>query len=115
RPGTRQLPRPRPSASGGSASTGVPMAARDEVLARIRSALGRSPAAGGAPAGDRVPRGYRSGTGLDTAALISLLTEPLRDYRAVVRRRPPGGVLAAGGGGPAARRAGRGGGAPGPH
>jgi len=74
---------------------GVPMAARDEVLARIRSALGRSPAAGGAPAGDRVPRGYRSGTGLDTAALISLLTERLRDYGSVVRRCPPDGVLAA--------------------
>src|SRR5262249_40272720 len=95
RPGTRPPPRPRTSASGGSASRGVPMAARDEVLARIRSALGRSPAAGGAPAGDRVPRGYRSGTGLDTAALISLLTERLREYGSVVRRCPPDGVLAA--------------------
>jgi L-lactate dehydrogenase complex protein LldG len=67
------------------------MAARDEVLARIRTALGRSPVAG-APAGDGVPRGYRSSAGLDTGALISLLTERLRDYGTAVRRCPPSGV-----------------------
>ena len=70
------------------------MAARDEVLARIRTALGRSPAAG-APADDRVPRGYRSSAGLDTGALISLLTERLHDYGTAVRRCPPSGVPAA--------------------
>ena len=67
------------------------MTARDEVLARIRTALGRSPAAG-APAGDRVPRGYRSRAGLDTGALISLLAERLHDYGTAVRRCPPSGV-----------------------
>jgi L-lactate dehydrogenase complex protein LldG len=67
------------------------MTARDEVLARIRSALGRSPAAG-APPGDRVPRGYRGTAGLDTGALISLLTERLHDYGTAVRRCPPSGA-----------------------
>ena len=80
------------------------MAARDEVLARIRTALGRSPAAG-APAGDRVPRGYRSSAGLDTGALISLLTERLHDYGTAVRRCPPSGVPAAVAGALAGREA----------
>ena len=73
---------------------GAPMAARDEVLARIRAALARSPV-GGAPGGDQVPRGYRSSAGLDTGALISLLTERLHDYGTAVRRCPPSGVPAA--------------------
>ena len=73
---------------------GTPVAARDEVLARIRTALGGSPA-DGAPAGDQVPRGYRSSAGLDTGALISLLTERLHDYGTAVRRCPPSGVPAA--------------------
>jgi L-lactate dehydrogenase complex protein LldG len=70
------------------------MAARDEVLARIRSALGGSPA-DRAPPGDQVPRRYRSSAGLDTGALIGLLTERLRDYGTAVRRCPPSGVPAA--------------------
>ena len=70
------------------------MAARDEVLARIRTALGRSPGSG-APAGDGVPRGYRSDAGLDTGALLSLLTERLHDYGTAVRRCPPSAVPAA--------------------
>ena len=73
---------------------GTPVAARDEVLARIRAALGGSPA-DGAPADDQAPRGYRSSVGLDTAALISLLTERLHDYGTAVRRCPPSGVPAA--------------------
>ncbi len=73
---------------------GTPVAARDEVLARIRAALGGSPA-DGVPADDQVPRGYRSSTGLDTGALISLLTERLHDYGTAVRRCPPSGVPAA--------------------
>jgi len=67
------------------------MTARDEVLARIRTALGRSPA-DEVPAGDQVPRGYRSSAGLDTGALISLLTERLHDYGTAVRRCPPAGM-----------------------
>jgi L-lactate dehydrogenase complex protein LldG len=73
---------------------GTPVAARDEVLARIRAALGGSPA-DGAPAGDQVPRGYRSSAGLDSGALISLLTERLHDYGTAVRRCRPSGVPAA--------------------
>ena len=70
------------------------MAARDAVLARIRAALG-GPPADRAPAGDQVPRRYRSSAGLDTGALLGLLTERLRDYGTVVRRCPPSGVPAA--------------------
>ena len=70
------------------------MAARDEVLARIRAALG-GPPADRAPAGDQVPRRYRSSAGLDSGALIGLLTERLRDYGTAVRRCPPSGVPAA--------------------
>ena len=70
------------------------MAARAEVLARIRAALG-GPTADRAEAGDQVPRRYRSSAGLDTGALIGLLTERLRDYGTVVRRCPPSGVPAA--------------------
>jgi L-lactate dehydrogenase complex protein LldG len=66
-------------------------AARAEVLARIRAALGtgENDPAGGAGAG--VPRGYRARAGLGTAALISLLIDRLRDYGTAVRRCPAGG------------------------
>ena len=64
--------------------------ARAEVLARIRAAL-RS--GGSAPAG--IPRGYRTGTGMATPALIELLTERLHDYGTSVRRCPAGGVAQA--------------------
>jgi L-lactate dehydrogenase complex protein LldG len=64
--------------------------ARAEVLARIRAALRNG---GGAPAG--IPRGYRTGTGMATPALIELLTERLHDYGTSVRRCPDGGVAQA--------------------
>ena len=64
--------------------------ARAEVLARIRAAL-RS--GGSAPAG--IPRGYRTGNGMATPALIELLTERLHDYGTSVRRCPAGGVAQA--------------------
>jgi L-lactate dehydrogenase complex protein LldG len=78
--------------------------AREEVLARIRTALGSG--AGGAGAsgaetggteagGEGVPRAYRTGADLDPPALISLLTQRLHDYGTPVRRCPPGGVAAA--------------------
>ena len=70
------------------------MAARAEVLARIRAALG-GPTADRAEAGDQVPRRYRSSAGLASGALIGLLTERLRDYGTAVRRCPPSGVPAA--------------------
>jgi L-lactate dehydrogenase complex protein LldG len=55
-------------------------AARAEVLARIRRSLGTG-----------VPRLYRAGAGLDTAALTSLLADRLRDYGTAVRRCPADG------------------------
>lgn len=64
--------------------------ARAEVLARIRAALGSGDSV---PAG--IPRGYRTGTGKATPALIDLLTERLRDYGPSVRRCPADGVAQA--------------------
>jgi L-lactate dehydrogenase complex protein LldG len=86
--------------------------ARDEVLARIRAALGdsapnnsapnnsaannsaandarREPGAGPAPPGDSGPppaTGYRTGGELDRGRLLDMLAERLADYRASVRR-----------------------------
>ena len=65
-------------------------AARAEVLARIRTALSTG---AGAPTG--IPRGYLTGTGKATPALIELLTERLHDYGTSVRRCPADGVAQA--------------------
>ena len=85
-------------------------AARDEVLARIRTALGspaRTSSAPGssapgssapgsqAPPGDPVPRGYRTSGDVGTAQLLDLLAERLRDYGCTVRRTAPGQVMTA--------------------
>ena len=84
-------------------------AARAEVLARIRTALGYgagpggrgggSPSTGspatGTPPGGEVPRGYRASADLDSAALTSLLIDRLRDYGTAVRRCPAGEVAVA--------------------
>ena len=64
--------------------------ARAEVLARIRTALSTG---AGNPAG--IPRGYLTGTGMTTPALIELLTERLHDYGTSVRRCPADGVAQA--------------------
>jgi L-lactate dehydrogenase complex protein LldG len=73
------------------------MSARDEVLARIRDALGPDRAA--AP---EVPRDYRvaaaDGTGpaaAPTADVLDLLVDRLEDYKAAVVRVRPDGVAAA--------------------
>jgi len=70
--------------------------ARDEVLARIRKALGAGAGPGGRPGGappaGEVPRGYRAEAGLDTAALVRLLVDRLGDYGTTVRRCGAGGV-----------------------
>ncbi|EWS99707.1 lactate utilization protein B/C [Intrasporangium oryzae NRRL B-24470] len=58
------------------------MSARDEVLARIRGALGDGPPA------PEVPRDYRTGGDhpAGSAALVELLVDRLEDYRALVVR-----------------------------
>jgi len=79
------------------------MTAREEVLARIRAALGGSAPDGSAPGGsapasaapaaDTVPRGYRTQGELDVSVLLDLLAERLRDYGCTVRRAAPGQVM----------------------
>ena len=61
------------------------MTGRDEVLARIRTALGDRPPG---PDGD-IPRGYRTSSGLDPGQLLDLLTGRLNDYGCAVRRAAP--------------------------
>jgi len=74
------------------------MTAREEVLARIRTALGgTAPAEGAAPAADAVPRGYRTEGELDGTVLLDLLAERLRDYGCTVRRASSGQVMTAAG------------------
>ena len=75
-------------------------AARDEVLARIRTALGGSAPGGSAsadqaPPADPVPRTYRTGGDLGTGQLLDLLAERLRDYGCTVRRTTPGQLMTA--------------------
>ena len=65
------------------------MTARDEVLGRIRTALGPDRSEALAP----VPDGYRSQAGLSSTELLDLLAERLSDYRAVVRRAEPARLL----------------------
>jgi L-lactate dehydrogenase complex protein LldG len=67
----------------------LPVSARDEVLGRIRTALGPARDEPGPP----VPGGYRTHAGLSTAELLDLLAERLTDYRAVVRRAEPARLL----------------------
>jgi len=57
------------------------MSARDEMLARIRIALGEPRSLT-----ESVPRGYRSKTGVTRGELAELLTDRLADYGADVRR-----------------------------
>jgi L-lactate dehydrogenase complex protein LldG len=57
------------------------MSARDEVLARIRAAVGPV-----APASELASVSYRERGQLATPALLDLLAERLTDYQAVVRR-----------------------------
>jgi L-lactate dehydrogenase complex protein LldG len=70
-------------------------AARDEVLARIRTALGSPPPGGQALPADPVPRTYRTSGDLGTAQLLDLLAERLRDYGCTVRRTTPGQLMTA--------------------
>jgi len=88
------------------------MTAREEVLARIRTALGgtapESTAPGGTdPPADAVPRGYRTQGELDATVLLDRLSERLRDYGCTVRRAVPGEVMTAVGEALSQRGAGR--------
>ena len=73
------------------------MSAREELLARVRAALGGTPEATRAAAEADVPRGYRTAGDLPPGSpgLLDLLQDRLVDYRAVVRRCPPDGVAGA--------------------
>jgi L-lactate dehydrogenase complex protein LldG len=63
------------------------MTAREEVLARIRTAIGTGAAV-------EVPRGYRRTGSLDEPARSALLVERLVDYKATVHRCSPSEVPA---------------------
>jgi L-lactate dehydrogenase complex protein LldG len=64
---------------------------REEVLARIRTALGGD----GAPDPEPPPATYRTGGDLHGEPLLDLLAERLAHYRAIVRRTSPAGLGAA--------------------
>lgn len=65
------------------------MSARDDVLARVRTAL-----TGARPPGP-VPRSYRTTGSLSGPELLDLLTDRLLDYKASVHRTDPAGLPAA--------------------
>jgi L-lactate dehydrogenase complex protein LldG len=74
------------------------MSGRDEVLARIRTAVGdRPPGPDGelphATDGD-IPRGYRTSSGLEPGQLLDLLADRLHDYGCTVRRTAPDQLMA---------------------
>ena len=70
---------------------GPPVTGRDEVLARIRTALGDRP-----PGPDgTIPRGYRAASGLDQRQLLDQLADRLHDYGCAVRRAAPDQLMAA--------------------
>ncbi len=75
------------------------MSARDEVLSRIRTAIGNAPGEGGqkdAPArAGEVPHGYRLRRDADPGELLDLLAVRLTDYKATVRRTTPSLLAAA--------------------
>jgi L-lactate dehydrogenase complex protein LldG len=65
------------------------MTARDEVLARIRRALGSA-----APGTEPIPHDYRSRGDLSPAARLDQLAERLTDYKCEVRRCSPAELTA---------------------
>jgi L-lactate dehydrogenase complex protein LldG len=67
--------------------------ARDEVLGRIRTALGGDSGGGAHPPGDPASAGYRTRGELDPAVLLDLFAERLIDYRSQVRRTEPAKLL----------------------
>ena len=74
------------------------MTAREDVLARIRTALGSTVPGSTVPGSvaldaDEVPRGYRTQGDLGGTVLLDLLAERLRDYGCTVRRAAPGQIM----------------------
>jgi L-lactate dehydrogenase complex protein LldG len=67
--------------------------ARDEVLGRIRTALGGDSGGGAHPPADPAAAGYRTRGELASAALPDLLAGRLIDYHSQVRRTGPAGLL----------------------
>ena len=69
------------------------MSARDEVLSRIRTAIGNAPGESGEEGASTragaVPRGYRLRRDADPGELLDLLAGRLTDYKATVRRTAP--------------------------
>jgi L-lactate dehydrogenase complex protein LldG len=73
------------------------VSAREEVLSRIRAALGADAPSPPDFGTDRLPQAgpaYRSLGRLDQPRLLDLLAERLADYRASVRRAAPDGLAA---------------------
>jgi L-lactate dehydrogenase complex protein LldG len=71
---------------------------REQVLGRIRVAIGDAPAADAAAIGrewEALPRNYKRSPTLDRDAILELLEDRLRDYDAVVVRAKAGEVGAA--------------------
>jgi L-lactate dehydrogenase complex protein LldG len=75
------------------------VSARDEVLARIRTAIGSAPGEGGeedaSTRAGEVPHGYRLRRDADAGELLDLLADRLTGYKATVRRTTPGQLAAA--------------------
>ena len=74
------------------------MSARDEVLSRIRTAIGNAPGEGGEDASaraDAVSRDYRLRRDADPGELLDLFAGRLTDYKATVRRTTPSQLAAA--------------------
>ncbi len=68
------------------------MSAKDDVLARVRAALGPSPQAGRA---GLIPREYRAAGSLPRDGVVELFCERVAEYRATVTRVAPGELDAA--------------------
>jgi L-lactate dehydrogenase complex protein LldG len=59
-------------------------AARDEILRRVRDAVGPAPAAPPVPPVPPVPRGYRTTSDLEGDAVVERFADRVDDYRATV-------------------------------
>ena len=72
-------PRPAPRATRSSAATCV-SSAKDDILARVRDALGPSPAV------PEIPRAYRAAGSLAHDGIVDLFCERVAEYQATVHR-----------------------------